>query len=217
MLQGVAPYVLSASVIVGGIKLIGGVFPFYTDTFKQTADIKNEFDSNGSFIKSEKVYGSYDSADRFNRILYYSKWNKTENGKYERKIISYRIKNNNLTDILYLMNKQDLNLDDVFGEPYMEQIETRYNIDDLDKDESLKVIIYNREKNDYIYLKESVGQNLGISVLNIICFLLSMEGIRIWRYKVSGFDYNSEVTKIKMSYDYIDVKELKKKKKELKR
>lgn len=220
----VAPYVLSCGIIAGTLKLAGVGFPFVMDDIKKCADVKSEFDASGRLIKNEKIYGSYEMVDesRINRLIIYSKWNKIDNNKYERNVTSYRLDKKDLSYVLSLGNIEELNVENILGIPYMSQVETRYNVNNIDnKNGYIRVIVYNKDKNDYVMIKEPIGDNIGISCLYILLCLLSILGIGIYRNSFSKFDYDYEVSKIKLDYYEDDIteleEELERKKRELKR
>lgn len=225
LLRGISPYVLSAGIIAGTLKLTGIGFPFYTDTLKKTADVKSEFDANGSLIKSEKVYGNYEEEyeSRINRLMLYSSWIKNKDNKYERTIQSYRLKKKDLSYVTHLENTENLNIKDILGKPYMEQIETKDNIsmEEQNAKPYVEIIVYNRDKKDYIMVKEEVTENLGNSALFAVLTCLSYLLILFYRDNISKFNYNEEVNRIKFfnqKEDTYDIEEeLKQKKRELKK
>ena len=112
-LQMVAPYALTAGIIAGTFKVVGIGFPIYMDTIKKTADIKSEFDANGSIIKSEKTYDSYENVEesRINRLVVYSKWTKTNNNNYVREVLSYRLNKGDLSYLTYQGNIENLDIE----------------------------------------------------------------------------------------------------------
>lgn len=224
-LRGVAPYALTTCIIAGTLKLTGVGFPFYTDTVKRTADIKNEFDANGSLIKSEKLYGNYEEEyeNRINRLLLYSNWTKNKDNKYERTIKSYKLKKKDLTYITHLDDVESFNITDILGKPYMEQIETREYLPEEEQNTKpyIEIIIYNKDKNDYIMIKEEISENIGKTALFVALTSVSYLLILLYRDNLSNFNYNEEIKKIKFLNSKEDTKEikeeLKKKKKELRK
>ncbi len=80
-LQKVAPYALTAGIIVGGFTLLGDI-PFYpNDEWKVYSNVMTEFDNYGN-IRTEQQYDSFEdendnTLDSSNSMLYYySNWEK---------------------------------------------------------------------------------------------------------------------------------------------
>ena len=212
----VAPYVLSASIVAGGFKLVGAGLPFYNDNVKKTAEVKSEFDASGRLIKSERVYGSYDFEEKINRVIIYGKWNNVKDNEYEREVLSYKINKKDFANIMSIDDIDNIDFNKLFGKPYMHVYETSYDLGDIDNDGFVKIILYSKDKDDYIIVKQGFKENIGTSFGAVAIIFLIYSIIGIYRSNYSNFDYRYEVEGIK--YRYRDVEKLKKKlKKELKK
>ena len=209
----IAPYVLSAGIIAGTFKIVGGVIPFYNDTVKRTADIMNEFDENGRLIRTEKIYGNFNEEERINRLIYYSNWQKNKNNQYEREIISYKISKKNLANIISLLGQDNVSLEDILPKPYMHTYESKETISDNElKEESfIKVIAYSRDKDDYIMAKQGISGNFADSFLYTVIYAISYLVIGLYRDNYSSFIYSEEIRKINNEYKSLpNINELKK-------
>ena len=209
-LQLVAPYVVTAGVIAGGFAVFGEI-PFYCgEEWKTYSDTRSEIDSLGN-IKREKKYGSFE--DRTNELFYYTKWEKDEDGLYYRTVQEYRVNGKTYDDIIGLFDEEDLKLEDVLGKPKSTVIESKNNIteEEINEDASLKAIVYNKDKSDYIVKKESVGTNVLLSILYVIASMAASLVVYKVRDDVSSFDFGSCVDDIKIDHPFVDVNELAKK------
>lgn len=210
-MQRIAPYVLTAGIMAGGCKLIGGGIPFYSgDTFKINSNTMKEFDSLGN-IRYEQQYDDYENSS--NILYYYSQWKQGNDGFYSRNVESYKLDELTEEEILKLFAKEDLNLSDVFGEPTSKKKETKNNVteEELQQKDYLQAIIYNEDENDYVIHKETMGENIAVTVIYLLLTAL-VELIPLFiRSEISSFDFDDCVREIKRKHPSVDTEELAKK------
>lgn len=217
-LQKIAPYALTAGIIAGGFTLLGDI-PFYpNDEWKVYSNVMTEFDNYGN-IRTEQQYDSFedendntlDSSDSM--LYYYSNWEKNDDGFYSRTIQTYSIKNKTYEDIIKFFGEENINLEDVLGEPNSNIKETRNNLTDeeLQEESFVKAIIYNKDENDYIMHKETVGENILFSVLYVLITGLCELAPLSWRSEHSNFDFADCVEEIKRKHQSLDIDTLTKK------
>lgn len=209
-LQLAAPYVLTAGIIAGGFTLLGDI-PFYGgDEWKVYSNVMIEFDDAGN-IRFEQQYDSFENSD--NILYYYSKWQQGNDGFYSRTVQTYSIKKKTYEDIIELFGQENLNLGDVLGEPSSNIKETRNNLTDeeLQEESFVKAVIYNKDENDYIMHKETVGENILLSVLYVLITGLCELAPLYWRSEHSDFDFADCVEEIKMKHQSLDIDTLTKK------
>lgn len=210
-MQRIAPYVLTAGIMAGGCKLIGGGIPFYSgDTFKINSNTMKEFDSLGN-IRYEQQYDDYENSS--NILYYYSQWQQGNDGFYSRNVETYKLDELTEEEILKLFAKEDLNLSDVFGEPTSKKRETKNNVteEELQQKDYLQAIIYNEDENDYIIHKETMGENIAVTVIYLLLTAL-VELIPLFiRSEISSFDFDDCVREIKRKHPSVDTEELAKK------
>lgn len=210
-MQLLAPYILTAGILAGGCKLIGAGFPFYSgDKFKSNLNTMKEFD-NLDNIRYEKQYDDFEESNDI--LSYHSKWEKDDAGFYSRKIEVYNLKKLTEEEIFELFNKDDLNLQDIFGEPISSKTEIKNNVseEELNDEAYLQAVMYSIDKNDYIMVKETLETNIGVTFLYILVTALTELGVCIIRVQVTDFSFSYHVKKIKSQYKDIDEKELIKK------
>mgnify|MGYP001139678404 CR=1 FL=1 len=218
VLQKVAPYALTAGIIAGGFTLLGDI-PFYpNDEWKVYSNVMTEFDNYGN-IRTEQQYDSFedendntlDSSDSM--LYYYSNWEKNDDGFYSRIVQAYSIKNKTYEDIIKFFGEENINLEDVLGEPSSNIKETRNNLtnEELQEESFVKAVIYNKDENDYIMHKETVGENILFSVLYVLITGLCELAPLYWRSKHSNFDFADCVEKIKRKHQSLDIDSLTKK------
>lgn len=212
-MQRLAPYVLTAGIMAGGSKLVGAGFPFYSgDTVKINSNIMKEFDNLGN-IRYEQSYDDFE--DDSNNLYYYSQWGggHINNGLYSRIVETYELKEFTEEELLELLNKEDLKLSDIFGEPVSKKTEYKNNIteEELNQKDYIKVVLYEEDENDYIIRTETADKNLVVTILYFIFTFLAELVPFFVRSEISTFDFDDCVREIKRKYSRVDIEELTKK------
>ncbi len=210
--QRIAPYVLVAGIMAGGCKLIGAGLPFIPDELHIISHIMNEFDNQGN-IRYEQQYESFGDED--NTLSFYSKWILQEDGFYMRNIKTFDVEKMKKDDILKLFNNPEeiKSLEEVLGKPVDEKKEYKNKLDIPEEEniDFLQAITYDVDKEDYIIVKESMGDNIGITIIYLLLTALA-ESIPLFiRSEVSSFDFGDCVYDIKRRYKKVDVENLTKK------
>lgn len=211
-LQLIAPYVLTASITAGGSALLGDI-PFYGgDEFEVYANVMTEFDEDGN-VRYERQYDLNGSQSINDKVSYYAKWEQDEDGLYSRTIKMYSVEKKTYEEIIELIDKENLRLEDIFGEPYFITVETKDNIteEELQKEAYFRIILYDKDKNDYIIREETASENIILSAVYIAATMFGMVLAALIRERISSFDYKYCVNRIKKSYPLVDVLELSKK------
>lgn len=216
-LQLVAPYALTAGIVAGGFTLLGDI-PFYPDDeWKVYSKVMTEFDNVGN-IRTEQQYDNFKANDNTldnsdSMLYYYSEWKKSDNGFYSRTVQTYSIKKKSFEDIMELFKKEDLKLEDVLGEPSSNIKETKNNLteNEIQEESIIKAVMYNEDKNDYIIHKETVGENIVLSILYLLVTILVELVPLFYRSEHSSFDFSDCVDKIKRKYQLLDIDTLTKK------
>lgn len=215
-LKKMLPYIVTAGIVSGGCTA-AGITPFYRDEYKSYSNVMMEFDNSGNF-DSKQQYGSFKSEDGTvlsksdSRLYYYSKWSKTEDELYSRTVQTYSIKTKTYEEIMSLLEKEDLNLEDILGKPISSTTETKNNLTDSEFEEKpyIDAIIYNEDKNNYTVYRESASENI---LYTAFCILLTLifEIVPLEICSVYAFDYDECAEKIKDKYRVLDPEELEKK------
>ena len=205
-LRYMVPYILTASVVAGGFKFLGFGYPFYKDTNEEYLCTKKEIDNFGN-VRYDEQYGEFDNMT--NIINYYTKWQE-DNGIYSRTVLSYNLGKLSLEQINEIIDKEMIGVEDILGFPISGFIETKDNLtqEEIKSDEYIEAIIYNVDKNDYILVKESVDDNVSMSVLYFFVTLFSMYIPGYYREKISNFNYFDKVSDIEEEYKNIDIESL---------
>lgn len=206
--QLIAPFVVTVGITIGGFSLLR-VTPFYRDKHKQKLEMMKELDSLGN-IRYEQQYEEYENSKSV--ISYYSKWNFVEDNLYSRDIETYAIGDITEEQILKLMNDDVESLHEILGEPISKKKETKNNLteEELQSDPFLQAMIYSKFDDDFIMVKESLSDNIGLTFLWIIVAVVAQIIPILWRGS-SNFDYIYCIEKIKENHPIIDVDELTKK------
>ena len=207
--QLIAPFVVTAGIVTGVFSVFGGT-PFYRDKHKQKLEMMKEIDSLGN-ISYEQQYAKYSSAKRV--IHYYSKWNFVEDNLYSRDIETYAIGDITEEQILKLINDDIESLRIVLGDPISKKKETKNNLseEELQSAPLLEAVIHSKFDDDFIMVKESIDDNIGITLLWVLIVVLAEIVPILWRIDCSEFDYSSCIRRIKQNHPTIDVEELTKK------
>lgn len=207
--QLIAPFVVTAGITIGGFAALDGT-PFYRDKHKQKLEMMKELDSLGN-IRYEQQYEEY--ANSSSVISYYSKWNFVEDNLYSRDLETYALGDITEEQILKLINDDVQSLREILGEPISKKKETKNNIseEELQSDPFLQAMIYSKFDDDFIMVKESLSDNIGITLLWILVTALAELIPLWWRTDGSDFDYSYCIRQIKEKHPTIDVEELAKK------
>lgn len=207
--QLIAPFIVTAGITIGGFAALGGT-PFYRDKHKQKLEMMKELDSLGN-IRYEQQYEKY--ANSSSVISYYSKWNFVEDNLYSRDIETYALGEITEEQILKLINDDVQSLREILGEPISKKKETRNNLseEELQSDPFLQAMIYSKFDDDFIMVKESSSDNIGLTLLWVLVTAFAEIIPVVWRAEGSDFDYKHCIRKIKEKHPTIDVEELTKK------
>ena len=210
-IQCIAPYVLTAGITAGAFKMAGGGFPFYYgDTFQKNSHKMKEIDNLGN-IRTEQQYDAFENSG--NTLYYYSPWQLENDNLYKRNIEIYELKDITEEDILNILQKEELKLSDIFGDPISKKKETKNKISDeeLAKNAYFQAVIYSEDENDYIICQETAEENIGTTILYIfMTFFLELIPLFI-RSDISKFNFDECVSEIKAKYQQINVEDLKRK------
>lgn len=202
------PYVLAAGITTGGFMAVGKT-PFYKDDCKQPLEIKKEFDSLGN-IRIEQQYFEYENVK--NTLFYYSKWDRVKDNIYSRYIYTYYVPEISEDKMMELI---DGNLEDLYnflGEPTNIGKETKVNLslDEINSNELIEAVVYLKDENNYIVIKESSSSNVGYTMLWLL-FLMFTKSIASSIRKYSKYDYAKSIEEIKSNTNPVDIDELKRK------
>ena len=208
-LQWIAPFILTAGIMTGCFKLFGAGFPFYRDDVKAYLHTMKEFDNAGN-VRYEEQYGEFNSLTH--QINHYTKWEDAGNGFYTRRVESYKLSDITDENVLSLFEKDNLTIEDIFGNKVSSVKETKNNLteEELMQGEYLEATIYNKDENDYIMVKEEIDDNVGFSVLFVLFTILAELGPAYYRYEKSSFDYDEVVYDIREKYKKVDIEKVKK-------
>lgn len=205
----IAPYVLTAGITFGAFSIFN--VPFVRDDIKKLLETKKTMDSRGN-IRTEQQYDEYENTK--GTISYIGKWEEGQDGFYCRSIKTYVLKDYSEDMIIKLLEDEDIAaLDDIFGTPITSKTELSNNLTEADMmiEPYLEAIVYSKDENDYIIIKEPIDDNLGYGLLWFIVTLFAeMIPITI-RSERGTFDFEWEVDKIKDAYPRVNREELKRK------
>ena len=207
--QLIAPYLVAYSLSFSIFSLFNAT-PFYTDDRKQYLENKKTIDSFGT-KKYEEQYYEYE--DNTNIITYYEKWQKNSKNGYSRNIRVYKLGNLSERRVLELIEKNNIKkIEDIFGTPLINRTETRefINNDELLQESYLEAQLYNKDKNNFIIVKEGLGENIEETTIWFLiqCFVYLI--ISTWRDTFSNFDFKKSLEKIEEENQKVDVESLKK-------
>ena len=171
-IQLLAPYVVTACIVFDIFSLMGTT-PFIRDNEKQKLKVKKEFDSFGN-IRYEQQYEPFDNS--LNKVYYIGKWNKKEDGFYFREIKTYEIDDKIKDMVTKIVNDCNItSLEDVLGKPKYTKTQIQNNLTDeeISKEAYLEAVIYSSSSDDFIIVKESIANNLYITIIWFIVTILA--------------------------------------------
>ena len=172
----VTPVVASIAITYKAFTLCDAT-PFIKDNVKEYAQITKEGDTFDNISYSEEYV---DSEDKEATIAHVGKWKKGSDGNWKRKIKIYSVGKignfRNEIDIEKLKSLGINSLDMIFGEPILEQFETKNNITAEEKEEDayLKATIYYEDDSKSMIVKESKDRNFLSTTLFLIFSFLSI-------------------------------------------
>ncbi len=207
----VAPYALTAGITFGALSLTPLGMPFIMDNKKQKKETKQTIDSFGK-VKYEEQYGAF--KDYYYTISYFGKWKPDKDSFYSREVISYSTTNVSDDKVEKAVNDNEINsLEDIFGKPISKKTEKQNNLtnDEINKEPYLEANLYSKNNSDYIYAKETVGENVTVTALWLIITLLCEYFPLSYRADHPDFDYYERIDNINYKYSNINIKELEKK------
>lgn len=209
--QLLAPYTVAFGIIFG-IFSFAGNSPFVKDEVKQNLRTKKEFDSLGN-VRYVEQYAEFDN-DKWT-LFHTEKWKDIGDGLYARIIDKYIIDSKMTEEVIAkIVNGNEVSsLEELFGKPDSSYVEKKNNLteEELNENATLKAIIYLEDINDYAMVRETISDNIGCSVLYLVCGAFTSLMICMVRGSYSSFNYADCVNNIKERYTKLDVETLKKK------
>ena len=197
------PYIMALMITTEGCKLISGGYPFKRDNYhKEYSKVMTEIDNDNN-ITERKQYKNFDND--YDRIIIYSNWNKEEN-KYKRDLEVYEIDNIKLDDIKKYLTLTKEDLKEILDYPLFQTTEYTDKItnQELTSTPEIKAITFREDKKDYILKKESIIENIFVSIIYIFILTAAEFGVLLYRGIYSKFNYKERIARIKDLYPYID-------------
>lgn len=200
--QLIAPYVLITSITLG---VNSAASRALDKNAKQYLNTKKEIDSYGN-ITLEEQYSNFDNEK--NTITHYSKWEKCEDGFYQRNVNVYSTKNLTEDKIEKIINdNDDISLNNVLGDPIETKVEKKNNLsnEEIMNESYLKATIYFEDESISISTKDN-DSNIILKQLIITIFsamgAFCCYGIHEYR-KFKDFNFKHEIAKIKEKHEGI--------------
>lgn len=194
-----APYVLITGLALGTSSALSET-PFVCDNQKKVAFIETNIDQLGNVETFKKYDNVLDEVDD-SKVSYVGKWEKEKDGFYSRKIKTYKIKKvskDNVTKLL--MDNSDISLDELFGDYTLtEEIKNSLTEEEINRDAHIEIITYDKDKNDYIYVKQTAGENVAMTVIVLSITLLANANVHLFTADKRK-KYNNEIAEIKEKY-----------------
>ena len=204
--QLIAPYLLVASITFSLFSYVD-LMPFVRDDQKCYLKAKKVFDSLGN-IRYENQYKSFN--EQYGSISYIGKWNKYDDTFYSREVKTYNIKKADEETINKIVNDNDIDaLESIFSSPESSfQVSNNLTEEDLNNEPYIEATLYSTKENDFITIKEPVGDNIAFTFTWIIITLFSEVIPYALRDKISHFNYDNCVYMLKQKYPIADINEL---------
>ena len=208
VLQMLYPYILAFTIPFTLQSIIFDI-PFYPENVRQEKCYMMELDNKG-IIDYQSQYDSF--SNESNRLYIYSKWEKS-NDYYTRTINLYRLNDFTNDELIELVNKDSLSIVELLGSP-VSSITEKKNIlteEEIKDDGYIKAKYYYEDKDDYIIIRQSIGENLVCSLLFL--FIMGMSEYAVFKYRsdYSSFYFQDRVDDLIERYEKTDVKMLEKK------
>ena len=192
-----APYVIALSLSIGSFSIFGAT-PFIIDKKKNYQKVMKEIDSDNH----TRVITQYDDFENNDNIItLYEKWEKKSDNKYSRNIKLYKLGDLSEDRIINILNKDINSIEEIFGNPISEKVETRDYLDDaeLEKKAFLSARIYSENKDDFYYINQPIEKNISETILWFIVFIVFESLALVYRI-FSPFNYDKTIKKINNMY-----------------
>lgn len=204
----VFPYVLVAGLLFGGFSSLGST-PIIKDNSKRYLSTRKTYDSNGNYGVESK-YEKYDKP--IGTLTFYDKWSLDNNGFYYRDVNVYDITKIDEDYLLSILdNLEQFDINKAIGTPSSSVKEKKNNVSLEDNKAFWQVIVYNEDKEDFVYLIESNAQNVTTSIAwACLSFLVSFIPFE-FRSNHSNYSYKGRINEIKANNPYLDSEDLERK------
>ncbi len=205
ILQLVTPYALTAG-ILAGVFSIAGITPFRRDKKEVYSNVMMEFDNLGN-IRYEQQYNDF---NKINVFKFYSKWESQEGDFYTRIVKTYNVEEKTYEELVELINKENLSLEDILGEPISIIKETKNNLteEEINKKAFMQATIYRKDINDYIIKEETINENILLTIFYLLANVPLGAVLAFIRSQLSSFDFGECVERINDEYESVDTQEL---------
>lgn len=200
------PYVLASTLTTGTFYLFGGGYPFIKDSIGKYKYYSIESDYEGEILYKESYEENkvFDAKPTDANIKVYFPWDQLSDGTYQRKVRDYDIVGTK--ELIEAVLYEDYSYINEVLTDYIEEIETRNVVDDLDQSHIVCSIV-DIDFTDSIYIPESDEKNLRITILEILISLLLGLLVNSGR----EFVLSKKFKDIKSKYPIEDTYELEKK------
>ena len=206
----VYPYIISSSIIISSLKLLGGGYPVYFDNLKKIHFYY--LNVSGDNFRIEENYNTLanynfnaSESSPFN-ITVKTPWENKDN-HYSRNVYVYKAKIKQYEVINYINNKDYASLKNIL------KIDKQYEEYAKTIDEKNNYIIETKsifyDKSDRLYVKESLFKNLTITISELLLFILLLYILEANR-TIDWDNYTYYLSLIKEDNKLISTKELSK-------
>lgn len=138
-------------------------------------------------------------------LTYTSKWEKNEEGVYERNIKTYEMKDLKEETVIEMINTKpidEITFEDIFKEAKFEETQIGLELTDeeINKPGSIQATVYSEDTNDVIFVKESIGKNILVTFFWIIVELMSCGLVHSIRNDWTGYSFLNNMEEITDEY-----------------
>lgn len=158
----IVPYILVGTLSIGGVKLLGGGYPFVTDEVKANKDFYIDY-KTGENLYYETSYNTDKAYD--DHLLITTPWILNEEGVYEKYEREYVINNENIEDIFNAILREDFDfiLENITIKTEKRITSTNINLAPEENILYVDAHIDGVDNETYIYVDESFGKNFWAS------------------------------------------------------
>ncbi len=178
------PVYVATAISVGGIKLLGGGLPFYTDSISVDASVKKYMDSNGTYTVST----SFKEFDEENYFKVSEGWHENEDGLFEKSEKTYHFTDANEDMIKQIVSgkKDDYEVEFTDVDKKIEiKKELPSDVKLSDDNTFIEACIYSIDKNNSSIQDEGFWRNFWFTVLDVVAAAgLGTLGCHIRKYKI---------------------------------
>ena len=187
ILHLIYPYVIVAGICMGISALCGDIAYIPQEQLKYGYH-EVVMDNRGAV--EDKLEYKQGMPTENGHIYFTSNWQLKADGRYYRKTEDYNISKITIEELEELMKKTNFSLEEAFGAPENETVEVKDKVasEDLENNDYIKITYKYGDRENFLYLKQDMGENIKESIWVTVIF--GLISAMVWLIRVNESSYN---------------------------